>query len=507
MLEEIENDMICLQALEETEKKLNHQEEKHDQEDKEKRDHEQEKHQQKDNPRQQELTQQRQRANATRKEIHKLSSSDKGKEKVIYAKKKQATLVQPLRDRNVGVQIREVRDMNVTGVREENERAETLARDNQGSSSTGKGKGKENARVTDSNMISKVTLAQRARRERERNLKQGSAYQLGHRSEIDRTIESLQSIPYINRPSLTPRRRRLDCVGQGTNVTQPAEKCQTISHTTSTCPSSIPSTSSTPEMNWHTLSSQVDLCCDDELDMATSLEAPTRAHISLGRHYLGKMDILCPRCSALHWMDERLARSSRSNPLFGTCCLQGKIKLHALITPPPPLKALFDGDDVRSKSFRMYVRVYNTTNAFTSLGATFDDRLLPGRGPTSFTIHGELRHRVGSLLPQQGNDASYAQLYIYDPASALEVRNGRNQQLRRDVLQTIQDTLLQVNPFVEKFRQAHAILDQLDQAGQTLPAHLHYSSLKDRRLYNLPTVDEIAWLEPTLEMWCTFRQR
>ncbi|KAH7863445.1 hypothetical protein Vadar_017637 [Vaccinium darrowii] len=100
-----------------------------------------------ENLRQQELTQQRQRANATRKESHKLSSSDKGKEKVIYAKKKQATLVQPLRERNVGVQIREVRDMNVTGVREENERAETLARDNQGSSSTAKGKGKENARV------------------------------------------------------------------------------------------------------------------------------------------------------------------------------------------------------------------------------------------------------------------------------------------------------------------------------------------------------------------------
>ncbi|KAH7865689.1 hypothetical protein Vadar_009895 [Vaccinium darrowii] len=100
----------------------------------------------------------------------------------------------------------------------------------------------------------------------------------------------------------------------------------------------------------------------------------------------------------------------------------------------------------------MHIRVYNTTNAFTSLGATFDERVLLGRGPTSSTIHGELRHRVGSLLPQQGNDASYAQLYIYDPASALEVRNCRNQQLRRDVLQTIQDTLLQVNPFVEKFR-------------------------------------------------------
>ncbi|KAH7846526.1 hypothetical protein Vadar_014961 [Vaccinium darrowii] len=50
MLEEIENEMICLQALEEVEKQLNHQEEKHDQEDKKKQDQEDrhEKHQQKD---------------------------------------------------------------------------------------------------------------------------------------------------------------------------------------------------------------------------------------------------------------------------------------------------------------------------------------------------------------------------------------------------------------------------------------------------------------------------
>ncbi|KAI8549387.1 hypothetical protein RHMOL_Rhmol06G0020800 [Rhododendron molle] len=141
---------------------------------------------------------------------------------------------------------------------------------------------------------------------------------------------------------------------------------------------------------------------------------------------------------------------------------------------------------------REHARGYNATNAFTSLGATLDPRVLTGSGPTSFTIHGELRYRAGSLLPQHGKDANYAQLYIFYPTSALEVRN-RN---KRDVLETIQETLLQVNPFVDKFRQAYAILNQLDVAGQTLPAHLHYSSSKDRRTYNLPTADEIAVVIP-----------
>ncbi|XP_028077475.1 uncharacterized protein LOC114279434 [Camellia sinensis] len=208
------------------------------------------------------------------------------------------------------------------------------------------------------------------------------------------------------------------------------------------------------------------------------------------------MDMLCLYCSALHWMDEKLAQSSRKRPLFGTCCSKGKTRLPLLMTPPPPLQALYDGDDDQARSFRRYTRVYNAANAFTSLGATLDPRVLRGSGPKPFIIHGELRHRTGSLLPQPGQDATYAQLYIYDPDSALEVRNRRNPHLQRDVLKTIQDSLFQVNAFVDKFCQAHVILNQLAFTGQNLPAHLHYSSATDRRRYNLPTADEIAIVIP-----------
>ncbi|XP_058207867.1 uncharacterized protein LOC131320951 [Rhododendron vialii] len=341
-------------------------------------------------------------------------------------------------------------------------------------------------------MISKATLAHRPRRDRER-------IQSGQRSQIDQTRECSGPIPHVNSPSITPNRRPLNCFGQGSNVTQSAKKRQRVAQT-SMSPSFMLNTSSPLHTNRPTLTDQVELCCedglDDEVEMPMNLEGPSRAHNNLGRHYLGKMDIECTNCKALHWMDERLTKSSRSRPLFGTCCLQGKVRLHTLRTPLMPIRALYDGDDDRSKSFRKHARGYNATNAFTSLGATLDPRVPAGSGPTSFTIHGELRHRVGSLLPQHGKDAKYAQLYIFYPTSALEVQNRNNEQLRRDVLETIQETLLQVNPFVDKFRQAYAILDQLDVARQTLPAHFHYSSSKDRRTYNLPTADEIAVVIP-----------
>ncbi|KAI8536933.1 hypothetical protein RHMOL_Rhmol10G0295100 [Rhododendron molle] len=237
---------------------------------------------------------------------------------------------------------------------------------------------------------------------------------------------------------------------------------------------------------------------DDELeeDESTNVGVDPQDNRYLNRHYLGRMDVSCFHCKALHWMGEKLANSSLIHPFFGTCCLQGKIKLSSLIAPPLALQELYDGNDERSKSFRHHTREYNATNAFTSLGAKLDTRVLNGRGPLSFTIHGELRHRTGSLLPQPGHETIYSQLYIYDPESALNARNNRNPHLRRDVLKTIQDCLLTFNPFPEKFLRAFEILNQSESVGQNLPAFLHYSSSSDRRRYNLPTADEIAIILP-----------
>lgn len=210
------------------------------------------------------------------------------------------------------------------------------------------------------------------------------------------------------------------------------------------------------------------------------------------------MDVLCRHCSALHWRDERLSCSSIRNPLFGTCCLQGKVRLPLLQPLPPALQALYDGTDRKAKSFRENIRLYNAANAFTSLGAKLDDRVLRGVGPKPFTIHGELRHRTGALLPNEGQEPVYSQLYIYDPITTLTSRDRQNPHLDPEVLKIIQDTLHQYNPFVSTFRNAHQVLAE-NAAGHTnIKAHLHYDSKTDRRRYNLPSVsmDEIAIILP-----------
>jgi hypothetical protein len=59
--------------------------------------------------------------------------------------------------------------------------------------------------------------------------------------------------------------------------------------------------------------------------------------------------------------------------------------------------------------------------AFTSPGMNVDDHSNKGRGPPTLRIQGQVCHRIGSMLPPEGEPPKFAQLYIYDTEN--EVRN------------------------------------------------------------------------------------
>ena len=160
-------------------------------------------------------------------------------------------------------------------------------------------------------------------------------------------------------------------------------------------------------------------------------------------HSLGKMDVPCPDCGALHWMAERLTNSSDTNPRFGMCCFQGKIKLERLHNIPQELETLFQDQNPQAKEFRENIRRYNNALAMTSLGCKVDESVNRGNGPYVFKVHGRLSHMAGSLLPQEGESPVFAQLYIYDPADALDRRmqHEANQGLNCQVMAELQDML------------------------------------------------------------------
>ena len=78
-------------------------------------------------------------------------------------------------------------------------------------------------------------------------------------------------------------------------------------------------------------------------------------------------------------------------------------------SPPPFLDKLLDpGGDVLSKYFIRSIRSYNSMFAFTSLGAKIDIGINRGPGPYVFKINGQVHHRIGSLLPDEGRPPVYA---------------------------------------------------------------------------------------------------
>ncbi|KAG9220408.1 hypothetical protein CCMSSC00406_0006673 [Pleurotus cornucopiae] len=227
------------------------------------------------------------------------------------------------------------------------------------------------------------------------------------------------------------------------------------------------------------------------------------------RHDLGRMNVPCPHCGALHWADERVNRSRRTAaPEFGMCCDHGKVCLAALPPPPPILQGLLEANDAQAQEFRHNIRAYNMALAFTSLGVREDDSInhranrYMGGSTWVFRIQGQLYHRSGALEAGEGRAPSYSQLYVYDPQAALQQRMLRNNTLRRDTMEGLQNMLSLTHRYAAVFKHAFEIIREHEQNGTAV------SDVEVRlraqnpppgdhpRRYNLPTVDEVAMVLP-----------
>jgi len=137
----------------------------------------------------------------------------------------------------------------------------------------------------------------------------------------------------------------------------------------------------------------------------------------------GDMDTLCQKCGALVGYSERAEKHIvTSTPKVSLCCMKGEISLPYMIEPPPLIRNLFKGIDSRSAHFISNLRSYNNMFAFTSLGGKVESEGNDGSGPPRFVISGQNYHRIGSLLPSEGQKPKFAQLYIYDTENEVSNR-------------------------------------------------------------------------------------
>ena len=155
---------------------------------------------------------------------------------------------------------------------------------------------------------------------------------------------------------------------------------------------------------------------------------------------IGFISFECIHCHALRFKGE--------SP--GMCCCNGKIKLDQLQRPPEPLNGLLCGTDNRSKEFLQAIRTYNNAFQMTSFGAHI---VSEGNFMPTFKIQGQCYHLAGSLLPVDGNQPKFLQIYF---TAAMEAqRNQRCENypnLRHDIVDELQNMLHLHNNYVRSFK-------------------------------------------------------
>src|SRR6202453_2341635 len=214
------------------------------------------------------------------------------------------------------------------------------------------------------------------------------------------------------------------------------------------------------------------------------------------------MNVICPKCGAPHFVGEQLSKSTANNYMFVRFCLQCQVRLDPFPEAPPTLRNLLTGVSPQLYTFRDKIRRYNSAFAFTSTSAKFQDTVVRGAGPYSFHLQGmDLYHQMGALLPNDDDAGparpSYAQLYIYNPDAALNVRTSRNPDCNPMIMTDLQAMLNDTHPYVPLYKHAYQIMSKLPPDQQaTVQSRIVLQPTADRCRYNLPTANEIAAIIP-----------
>ncbi|GJX55088.1 DNA helicase PIF1, ATP-dependent [Tanacetum coccineum] len=178
-------------------------------------------------------------------------------------------------------------------------------------------------------------------------------------------------------------------------------------------------------------------------------------------HNLGPPSHQCRSCHAIMWYEERDEKSKKGlNPIFTICCKDGKVLLSKFNETPPPLNKLLDYNEPATSKFRDQIR-------------------------------------MGSLLPKEGIQPRFAQLYFFDTQN--EVRNRMSTFIDKDTTDSVDETMVisliqmldHYSHVAKAFQMARDWCSSNDSVNFELMLH---SERKTSRQYNSPTVFEVAAL-------------
>jgi hypothetical protein len=230
-------------------------------------------------------------------------------------------------------------------------------------------------------------------------------------------------------------------------------------------------------------------------------------------HELGRMDVECTHCGALHWKAEVTPLNNPGlTPRFTMCCKNGSISFDPgdhIPNPPAYLRDLFSSLSPEAVTFRKNIRQINSALAYTSVGCRSDRRLTDQERHYIFQVQGSIYHMQGPLATVANQTPMFSQLYFLDPQAALQARQGmlshnmtRTQRNHVDsILQTLDSLMRQTNPFRHIFIRAKEVLERnADLDGLRMTPQLNLVPNRQAgRQYDLPSQDtELSAFIPTL---------
>ena len=172
---------------------------------------------------------------------------------------------------------------------------------------------------------------------------------------------------------------------------------------------------------------------------------------------IGLMNVKCDHCRALKYLKE--------TPAF--CCGNGKVVLSPYPRPPQELMDLWLGDESKARLFREHAKSINNAVCLSSIQVR--QRQFDGFNP-SVIFQGKVKHRAGPLIPDDGEVPRFAQLYVHDPSMETSQRfhnmvlpsnlSALKKETLKVLLNSVQEVIKDVNPFVKDFKQ---ILDLPDE--------------------------------------------
>ncbi|XP_022024880.1 uncharacterized protein LOC110925221 [Helianthus annuus] len=218
----------------------------------------------------------------------------------------------------------------------------------------------------------------------------------------------------------------------------------------------------------------------------------------------GDAIFVCSKCDAMLWEDEMLrGNKKRKKTSYSLCCSNGDVELPSPLTPPPLLRHLYKSHTSQSRNFMDNIRAYNMMFSFTSLDGKVDKSYQRSKGPYVFRLQGQNYHRMASLLPDDGEEPKFSQVYIYDSqnevvnrqkavSSQIEFKTTRNNQLDSTTIKGLKDMLDSCNRLVQSFRMVRDCFQENE--FQDVSLKLIGTRDKDGRVHNLPTTSEIVAL-------------